>query len=208
MGRRANPSFVAELGVSADELEHALETVTAALLYVLHTAGRVRWINASAAALHQHALGHHYDRIVAPGALQIAHEHFARALSAPDTPIDFDSTLRARDGRTVPVTVSAAPLAVAGEIVGVFGVAVAATEFRHRDLADRWRPPRLGELTARQHEVLRLLGEGRGTSEIADLLHISAETVRNHVRAILFKLSARSRLEAVALARHHGVLRS
>jgi DNA-binding CsgD family transcriptional regulator len=56
-------------------------------------------------------------------------------------------------------------------------------------------------LTARQAEVLQLLGDGLSNSEIADQLFVSPRTVENHVSAILTKLDASSRGEAVARAR-------
>jgi two-component system NarL family response regulator len=57
-------------------------------------------------------------------------------------------------------------------------------------------------LTPRQSEILRLLERGKSTDQIADELHLSKETVRNHVRHMLQALGVHSRLEAVALARH------
>jgi len=50
--------------------------------------------------------------------------------------------------------------------------------------------------------VLRLLEHGRSTAQIAAELNLSVETVRNHVRYLLKALGVRSRLEAVAVARH------
>jgi DNA-binding CsgD family transcriptional regulator len=61
-------------------------------------------------------------------------------------------------------------------------------------------------LTPRQSEVLVLLGAARTTSEIATELNLSRETVRNHVRAVLGALDARSRLEAVVVAERLGLL--
>ena len=61
------------------------------------------------------------------------------------------------------------------------------------------------ELTPRQEQVLRLLGEGASTDEIAAALHLSRETVRNHVRHVLRALGAHSRLEAVAAAHRLGL---
>jgi DNA-binding CsgD family transcriptional regulator len=61
-------------------------------------------------------------------------------------------------------------------------------------------------LTRRQLEVLRLLGEGASTERIASRLSISRETARNHVRHVLQRLDARSRLEAVAIAHRDGLL--
>ena len=57
-------------------------------------------------------------------------------------------------------------------------------------------------LTPRQSEILRLLERGKSTDQIAVELHISKETVRNHIRHMLQSLGVHSRLEAVALARH------
>lgn len=56
------------------------------------------------------------------------------------------------------------------------------------------------KLTAREHEILRLLAVGSTTSEIVFQLCISADTVRTHIRNILNKLNAHSRLEAVCTA--------
>ena len=56
------------------------------------------------------------------------------------------------------------------------------------------------QLTRREQQVLKLLATGAGTSAIAERLHISRFTVRNHIENILSKLGAHSRLEAVALA--------
>ncbi len=56
-------------------------------------------------------------------------------------------------------------------------------------------------LTARQSDVLELLRDGLTNSEIADRLFISTRTVDHHVSAILAKLGAATRLEAVDKAR-------
>lgn len=61
-------------------------------------------------------------------------------------------------------------------------------------------------LTAREMEVLRLLAAGEGTQSIADLLTLSPHTVRNHVKNLLTKLGAHSRLQAVAEARQRQIL--
>ncbi|MFE3451217.1 response regulator [Nonomuraea sp. NPDC059194] len=63
-----------------------------------------------------------------------------------------------------------------------------------------------GELTARERETLTLLGEGASTVEISRQLGVARNTARNHVQRVLEKLGARSKLEAVVIARRDGLL--
>jgi DNA-binding NarL/FixJ family response regulator len=71
----------------------------------------------------------------------------------------------------------------------------------------RPRPATVGsDLTPREREVLSLLAMGRSTNAIVDELVLSVHTVRNHIRNLLMKLHAKSRLEAVAIATRHGLL--
>ena len=55
-------------------------------------------------------------------------------------------------------------------------------------------------LTRREREILGMLSLGLSTKNVADRLHVSRTTVRNHVQSILAKLGVHSRLEAVAYA--------
>lgn len=55
-------------------------------------------------------------------------------------------------------------------------------------------------LTPRQTDILALLGEGLTNAEIAERLVLSVRTVDHHVSAVLAKLGATSRTEAVRLA--------
>jgi DNA-binding CsgD family transcriptional regulator len=91
------------------------------------------------------------------------------------------------------------PLLRDHQVIGVFGLVS--------------RPPQRPSpivshphLTPRQLEVLRMLAHGASTDQIAESLHITRETVRNHVRHILRKLGVHSRLEAIASARAYGEL--
>lgn len=61
-------------------------------------------------------------------------------------------------------------------------------------------------LTDREREVLRLVGDGRPNSEIADSLFLAEGTVRNYLSAAITKLGARNRTEAHAIARDRGLL--
>ncbi len=61
-------------------------------------------------------------------------------------------------------------------------------------------------LSRREHQVLQLIADGLENQAIADLLFVSVETVRTHVKSILRKLSSRDRTHAVAIAFRSGVL--
>jgi two-component system response regulator DesR len=60
------------------------------------------------------------------------------------------------------------------------------------------------QLTPRETDVLRLTAEGADATEIAAKLFLSAGTVRNHLTTIVAKLNARSRTDAVRIARDAG----
>ena len=85
------------------------------------------------------------------------------------------------------------PLRRGDQVIGVFGL----VPHRKRKPASRAHPA----LTPRQVEVLQLLEHGRSTRQIAEQLHLSTETVRNHIRDVFKALDVHSRLEAVAVAR-------
>ena len=61
-------------------------------------------------------------------------------------------------------------------------------------------------LTEREMDVVRLMGQGFQNKEIAAQLHISERTVKFHVSAILGKLGAGNRTEAVRLAAQQGLI--
>lgn len=62
-------------------------------------------------------------------------------------------------------------------------------------------------LSDREIEVLHELCRGRSNDEIARALAIANGTVRTHVSSIVWKLRARSRTDAVLIARERGLLR-
>ncbi len=61
-------------------------------------------------------------------------------------------------------------------------------------------------LTAREHEVLELVGQGLSNKLIARQLQISEHTVKFHVSSISSKLGASSRTDAVRLGLRHGLI--
>ncbi len=61
-------------------------------------------------------------------------------------------------------------------------------------------PPTVEPLTPREREILALLVEGYGNKEVCHRLHITVQTVKNHVHNILTKLQVHRRRDAVRLA--------
>jgi two-component system response regulator DesR len=96
----------------------------------------------------------------------------------------------------------AAPTELASSIravvagVRVLDPALAAAALRLRD----------NPLSDREIEVLRLAAGGAGTAEIAGRLYLSRGTARNYLGAIVTKLDARNRLDAVRIAVEHDWL--
>ncbi len=70
---------------------------------------------------------------------------------------------------------------------------------------DEAGPNNLGELSARELDVLRLIAQGMENSEIADTLNISRRTAKNHVSNILAKLGLPSRVQAAVYAVRRGL---
>lgn len=64
----------------------------------------------------------------------------------------------------------------------------------------------LARLTAREVEVLGLMGEGLDPRAIAGRLVLSVHTARGHVKNVIMKLGAHSQLEAVVVATRKGLL--
>lgn len=65
---------------------------------------------------------------------------------------------------------------------------------------------RLVLLTGREIEILKLLDRGRLIEQIAKDLDIKPSTVRNHIHNILEKTHTQTHLQALAMARHHGLI--
>jgi DNA-binding NarL/FixJ family response regulator len=101
------------------------------------------------------------------------------------------------------------------ELIGLgaqAAAAIASRRLRKRGAKDLPRGPRAStrenpaNLTARELDVVALVGEGLGNQEIAERLFLSRRTVEHHVAAILRKLGASTRSQAAAEAGRLGLL--
>lgn len=174
------------------DLEGALDHVNVPS-YVIDRAGVVRWLNPAAQAMVGDQVGRQFTSVVAPEDTRRARELFARKILGNTEVTDAPVVVVDRGGERIAVEISSVPLRQGEHVVGVFGQVSGVVE-------EPQPHPEL-HLTPRQAEVLGLLERGRSTVQIAEELHLSRETVRNHVRHLLHALGASSRLEAVAVAR-------
>jgi PAS domain S-box-containing protein len=182
------------------EIEDALEDVRVPS-YVLDRHGIIRWVNPAAKEIVGDVRGRQFTSVLSPEEIRRAREIFARNISGAVERSDNEIVVVGADGARVTVDISAVPLRDGDQVIGMFGQVV--------DIEVDAPPPTAHpELTPRQTEVLRLLEHGRSTDQIAADLHLSVETVRNHIRHILRALGVHSRLEAVALTRREHLLES
>ena len=64
--------------------------------------------------------------------------------------------------------------------------------------------PKIGELSARQREILKLLVEGLSNAQIAARLYLSESTIKQHLRAAYKELGVRNRTQAAKTMREHA----
>jgi len=175
------------------DVERALEQINVPT-YVIDTHGIIRWVNPAGKRVVGDVTGRQFTSVVAPEETRRARESFAQKVVGNVEATDEEVVLVQDDGDRVTVEVSAVPLYSGGQIIGVFGQLVhVEDEPEHAPHAN---------LTPRQTEVLRLLERGHSTAQISGELHLSPETVRNHIRHLFRALGVHSRIEAVAVARH------
>ena len=64
--------------------------------------------------------------------------------------------------------------------------------------------PKIGELSARQREILEMVVEGMSNAQIAERLYLSEFTIKQHLRGTYKVLGVRNRTEAAKTMRHHA----
>jgi PAS domain S-box-containing protein len=184
---------VSELRAIGVEVDDAIERLRVPA-YFIDPQGIIRWLNPAAQKLVGDVRGRHFTSVIAPEETRRAKEIFARNLLGPPEGSDNRAVAIGANGQRVAGEVSAVPVRNGGHVIGVFGQVLDLDD-------DESPPPPHPHLTPRQRDVLGLLERGRSTEQIAQELHISTETVRNHIRRLLRALNAHTRLEAVAIAR-------
>ena len=80
-------------------------------------------------------------------------------------------------------------------------------QFVERPPADPRLAERVGELTPREAEVLRLLTRGMSNAELAETLVVSEATAKSHLARVLMKLGVRDRVQAVIAAYESGLVK-
>jgi len=182
------------------DVEAALEHVNVPS-YVIDASGIIRWVNPAGRRIVGDVRGRQFTSVVAPEDRRRARDVFAQKIVGNKVVTESTGIILGADGERYVCEVSGVRLTRGGHIVGVFG------QIPHLSVMDEAHEPH-PHLTPRQAEVLRLLEHGRSTTQIAEELHLSQETVRNHVRHLLRALGVNSRLEAVAVARRLHAERS
>ena len=166
--------------------------------FVVSRAGVVTWLNDSAIAEFGPLEGNAFSRIIPADRLEFVKRQLKLKLEHPEAVTDYDTEVLTSTGCRRPAEISSVAIEDGDHCYAIFGVIL--------DRARRSRVTGSGALTARQAEVLALIANGASTVQIAESLHISRETVRNHVRNIFRQLSVHSRVEAVAVAYRNELL--
>jgi PAS domain S-box-containing protein len=166
--------------------------------FVVNRAGVVTWLNDAASEEFGNLEGRDFSRIIPRERTEFVKRQRDRKLEDAESVTDYNTEVLTRDGRRRAAEISSVAIDGGDRCHAVFGVVL---------LRDRQAPMQgLTVLTTRQAEVLSLIANGASTIQIAQSLHLSQETVRNHVRNILRRLGVHSRVEAVAVAYRDGLL--
>jgi PAS domain S-box-containing protein len=164
--------------------------------FIADADGRILWLNDAAKSAFGDRTGESYTDVVAPKDAERVAAEIDRLRRGAKTS-DYEVDVVMRDGRSRRVEVNSVPIEGSAICHGVFGIVL--------------RPGRrpaiqaASPLTPRQQQVLELLVSGQSTRQIAASLHLSRETIRNHIRDLLRALGTHSRVEAIAEARRRGL---
>src|SRR5687767_7796438 len=158
------------------DLEGALERVNVPS-FVLDDTGVVPWVNRAGRRLVGEVRGRHFTSVAAREEKLNSQGRFAQNVLGVRAVRAAEIVLLDAHHERVAVELTSVPLRRGGRVIGVFGQA--------KEAPKRASAPPLPGLTPRQAEVLGLLELGRSTRQIAEDLHLSRETVRNHVRHLL-----------------------
>jgi ATP/maltotriose-dependent transcriptional regulator MalT len=102
---------------------------------------------------------------------------------------------------------AAAPASTARDVLPFVGSLLSLWDARHAGSSPAQPKRRASDtLTAREHDVLAMIGQGFANKHIARILEISPETVKSHVKRIFSKLAVSTRTEAVFRAGSLGLL--
>ena len=168
--------------------------------FLLDRDGKIRWLSKRLEGIYGDLRGRGFWSVVAPGDREKVKSERTQKLLGVKRSSMYDSHLMLPDGTLWPVEINSVSLDDGSQVVGFFGV------LDNAELPPA-KPLRAHDkLTPRQQEVLRLLGTGLSTKQMAKELHLSVETVRSHIRALFNVLGVHSRLEAIAIAHTQGLL--
>lgn len=187
----------APLDAYSDDIVVALEHVNVPS-YLIDATGVIRWINPCGVKLVGDVRGKQFTSVINQVDQRRARENFTRMMLQTTKVADNRVHLEGPAGTVIECEASSVALIDGHRVIGVFGQlphVVSTSVHRHHP-----------KLTPRQSEVLHLLSHGHSTEQIAAELHLSVETVRNHVRHLMRSLGVNSRLQAVALARRESLI--
>jgi PAS domain S-box-containing protein len=167
--------------------------------------GRFVYMNAAA----ERACGNSNDQmrgrpltaLLPPEAHENVEAQFRRVMEHGE-PTDFETVFVDANGRLRGVRTQQLPLRSGDEIVGALTLAFDVRQPPSEPIGSVPHP----RLTPRQRKILDLIASGLSTSEIAEELTLSTETVRNHLRSVFRELHAHTRIDAIATAQRLGLL--
>ena len=180
------------------DITAALEEISVRA-FVVGRDGIVRWQNAASRAALGDWSGRQWTDVPVPGWSRQVGDFLLDVLSSGE-PAEFSFEVEDLDGQQRLREVSVAPLRNGETVVGIFGVSTTARS----DVGAT--PPAEHDLTPRQLQILQLLADGRSTTQIADDLHLSKTTVRNHIANILANLRVHTRVQAVVTGSRLGLI--